>query len=143
MAKLYFRYGAMGSSKTANALMVEYNYYERGKKALLVKPKLDNRDGDRTIRSRIGLSKEGAFLEELEGDKRELEIICRNSTGNNVEVRQNHLPVTKKDRRFHGYGTRIIREIVEKYQGEILYTSDDREIEASVRLKRNVKTNEL
>ena len=65
MAKLYFRYGAMGSSKTANALMVEYNYYERGKKALLVKPKLDNRDGDRTILSRIGLAKEGAFLEEL------------------------------------------------------------------------------
>lgn len=65
MAKLYFRYGAMGSSKTANALMVEYNYYERGKKALLVKPKLDSRDGDRTIRSRIGLAKEGAFLEEL------------------------------------------------------------------------------
>ena len=31
MAKLYFRHGAMGSSKTANALMVEYNYYERGK----------------------------------------------------------------------------------------------------------------
>ena len=35
MAKLYFRYGAMGSSKTANALMVGYNYYERGKTALL------------------------------------------------------------------------------------------------------------
>ena len=35
MAKLYFRYGAMGSSKTANALMVAYNYNERGKKALL------------------------------------------------------------------------------------------------------------
>ena len=34
MAKLYFRHGAMGSSKTANALMVEYNYFERGKKAL-------------------------------------------------------------------------------------------------------------
>lgn len=65
MAKLYFRYGAMGSSKTANALMVEYNYYERGKKALLVKPKLDNRDGDRTLRSRIGLQKDGIFLEEL------------------------------------------------------------------------------
>lgn len=32
MAKLYFRYGAMGSSKTANALMVEYNYYEQGKR---------------------------------------------------------------------------------------------------------------
>lgn len=65
MAKLYFRYGAMGSSKTANALMVEYNYYERGKKALLVKPKLDSRDGDYTIRSRIGLSKEGILLEQL------------------------------------------------------------------------------
>lgn len=38
MAKLYFRYGAMGSSKTANALMVAYNYKERGKKAMLAKP---------------------------------------------------------------------------------------------------------
>ena len=65
MAKLYFRYGAMGSSKTANALMVEYNYKERGKTALLVKPKIDSRDGDRTIRSRIGLSQEGILLEEL------------------------------------------------------------------------------
>ena len=43
MAKLYFRYGAMGSSKTANALMVAYNYKERGKKVLLAKPKLDTR----------------------------------------------------------------------------------------------------
>ncbi len=65
MAKLYFRYGAMGSSKTANALMVEYNYFERGKSALLVKPKLDSRDGDYTIRSRIGLAKEGILLEQL------------------------------------------------------------------------------
>ena len=65
MAKLYFRYGAMGSSKTANALMVEYNYFERGKKALLVKPRLDSRDGDYTIRSRIGLEKEGILLEQL------------------------------------------------------------------------------
>ncbi len=65
MAKLYFRYGAMGSSKTANALMVEYNYYERGKRALLVKPRLDSRDGDYTIRSRIGLEKDGILLEQL------------------------------------------------------------------------------
>ena len=65
MAKLYFRYGAMGSSKTANALMVEYNYQERGKTALLVKPKLDSRDGDYTIRSRIGLKKDGILLEQL------------------------------------------------------------------------------
>ncbi|MFQ9152622.1 MAG: hypothetical protein ACLR6B_15200 [Blautia sp.] len=44
MAKLYFRYGAMGSSKTANALMVAYNYKERGKRVLLAKPKLDTRE---------------------------------------------------------------------------------------------------
>ena len=44
MAKLYFRYGAMGSSKTANAIMVQYNYHERGQNALLLKPRLDNRD---------------------------------------------------------------------------------------------------
>ncbi len=59
MAKLYFRYGAMGSSKTANALMVEYNYFERGKKALLVKPLTDQRDGKYILRSRIGLEKIG------------------------------------------------------------------------------------
>ena len=38
MAKLYFRYGAMGSSKTANAIMVKYNYWERGQNALMLKP---------------------------------------------------------------------------------------------------------
>lgn len=65
MAKLYYRYGAMGSSKTANALMVDYNYYERGKKALLVKPKIDNRDGERIVKSRMGLARECIFLEEL------------------------------------------------------------------------------
>lgn len=65
MAKLYFRYGAMGSSKTANALMVEYNYYERGKKALLVKPRLDSRDGEFVIKSRMGLYKECIFVEAL------------------------------------------------------------------------------
>ena len=57
MAKLYFRYGAMGSSKTANAIMVHYNYQERGQKALLLKPRLDTRDGDKIIRSRSGLER--------------------------------------------------------------------------------------
>ncbi len=65
MAKLYFRYGAMGSSKTANALMVAYNYYERGKSALLVKPKLDNRDGEGVMASRIGLKQKCDFVEDL------------------------------------------------------------------------------
>ena len=54
MAKLYFRYGAMGSSKTANALMVAYNYRERGKLPLLAKPKIDTREIG-VMHSRIGL----------------------------------------------------------------------------------------
>ncbi len=65
MAKLYFRYGAMGSSKTANAVMVQYNYEERGQKALMLKPRLDKRDGDRIVGSRAGLSAPCAFVEDL------------------------------------------------------------------------------
>ena len=65
MAKLYFRYGAMGSSKTANALMVGYNYYERGKTALLVKPQLDDRDGEGYVASRMGLRQKCDFVEHL------------------------------------------------------------------------------
>jgi thymidine kinase len=65
MAKLYFRYGAMGSSKSANALMVEYNYRERGKKALLVKPKLDTREEVACVASRIGLKSKCIYLEQL------------------------------------------------------------------------------
>ncbi len=66
MAKLYYRYGAMGSSKTANAIMVWYNYTERGQRALILKPRLDTRDGDRIVGSRSGLSAECMFVEELD-----------------------------------------------------------------------------
>lgn len=62
MAKLYFYHGAMGSSKTANALMTEYNYAERGQKALLAKTNIDTRDGVYKIKSRIGLEKECTLL---------------------------------------------------------------------------------
>ena len=65
MAKLYFRHGAMGSSKTANALMVAYNYHERGKRALLAKPALDTRDGNNVMVSRIGLSQPCISVEQL------------------------------------------------------------------------------
>ena len=59
MAKLYFKYGAMGSSKTASALITKFNYEERGMKVWLIKPSLDTRDGVGTVRSRIGLEAEG------------------------------------------------------------------------------------
>ena len=65
MAKLYFYYGAMNSSKTANALMTHFNYEEVGQKALLCKTEADTRDGVRLIRSRIGLEKECILLREL------------------------------------------------------------------------------
>ena len=65
MAQLYFKYGAMGSSKTANALMVRYNYEERGQDALLVKPELDQRDGARFVASRAGLSHPCIYFTDL------------------------------------------------------------------------------
>ena len=55
MAKLYFKYGAMGSSKTAQALITKYNYEENGLKVWLIKPSADTRDGVDILRSRIGL----------------------------------------------------------------------------------------
>lgn len=65
MAKLYFRYGAMGSSKSANILMVRYNYEERGQYAVLLKPRTDNRDGEHEIKSRIGLSAPAEYVDDF------------------------------------------------------------------------------
>ena len=65
MAQLYFKYGAMGSSKTANALMARFNYEERGQQCLLVKPRIDQRDGERLVVSRIGLKHECIYFDEL------------------------------------------------------------------------------
>lgn len=55
MAKLYFKYGAMGSSKTAQALITKYNYEENDLQVWLIKPSADTRDGATILRSRIGL----------------------------------------------------------------------------------------
>ena len=58
MAKLYFKYGAMGSSKTAQALITKYNYEENDLNVWLIKPSADTRDGAQILRSRIGLEAE-------------------------------------------------------------------------------------
>jgi len=58
MSKLYFKYGAMGSSKTAQALMTRFNYIQKGYDVLLIKPNIDNRDivnGEIVVKSRIGI----------------------------------------------------------------------------------------
>ena len=78
MSKLYFKFGAMASSKTANALMTRFNYEEKGNRVWLIKPALDNRDdytdenGARVtvVKSRIGLS---AVAEIVEQDENILE----------------------------------------------------------------------
>jgi thymidine kinase len=62
MAKLYWRFGTMGSSKTANALMTKFNYEEKGYKVLLLKPSIDDRDGNNIIKSRIGLQAEARLI---------------------------------------------------------------------------------
>ncbi len=62
MAKLYFKYGAMGSSKTAQALITKFNYEERGMKVWLIKPSVDNRDGADIVKSRIGLAEAATVI---------------------------------------------------------------------------------
>lgn len=62
MAKLYFKYGAMGSSKSAQALITKFNYEERGMRVWLFKPATDDRDGVEVISSRIGLKADADAL---------------------------------------------------------------------------------
>ena len=62
MAKLYFKYGAMGSSKSAQALITQFNYEELGMSVWLIKPSIDTRDGADIIRSRIGLARRARVI---------------------------------------------------------------------------------
>lgn len=79
MAKLYFKYGAMGSSKSAQALITKFNYEERGMKVWLVKPAIDDRDGEAVIKSRIGLQAEAEII------------------GQNENIREKFLAQTARD----------------------------------------------
>ncbi len=62
MAKLYFKYGAMGSSKSAQALITKFNYEEKGMSVWLIKPGTDTRDGADIIQSRIGLRQQAQII---------------------------------------------------------------------------------
>lgn len=62
MAKLYFKYGAMGSSKSAQALITKFNYEELGMRVWLIKPSVDTRDGAEIIKSRIGLEQRAQII---------------------------------------------------------------------------------
>lgn len=62
MAKLYFRYGTVGSAKTLNLLAVAHNYRQQNKKVVLLKPSIDTRFGVEEIKSRAGLSMKADYL---------------------------------------------------------------------------------
>lgn len=62
MAKLYFRYGTVGSAKTLNLLAVAHNYRQQGKEILLIKPEMDTRFGKERIKSRAGLEMDADIL---------------------------------------------------------------------------------
>jgi thymidine kinase len=68
MAKLYFRYGVVGSAKTLNLLAVAHNYRQQGKKVLLIKPATDVRFGRDVIGTRAGLSAKADIIVEENGD---------------------------------------------------------------------------
>ena len=68
MPKLYFRYGAMGSGKTMNILMVADNYQRKMKKVLLIKPAIDTRFGNNIIKSRTGTEKNADYVIKPEDD---------------------------------------------------------------------------
>lgn len=74
MAKLYFRYGTMGSAKTLNLLAVAHTYRQQGKKVLLLKPDLDDRFGKSAIKSRAGLETEADVLVKSEDNLLKLEL---------------------------------------------------------------------
>lgn len=62
IGKLYFRYGTMGSAKTAMLLTTAYNFEERGMSYLCFKPVIDTRDNRNVIRSRIGIERECRWI---------------------------------------------------------------------------------
>lgn len=62
MAKLYFRYGTMGSAKTLNLLAVAHNYRSQKKRVLILKPRVDDRYGTTVVESRAGLRADADLL---------------------------------------------------------------------------------
>lgn len=62
IGKLYFRYGTMGSAKTAMLLTTAYNFEERKMRYVCMKPFVDTRETHNVIRSRIGIERECAWI---------------------------------------------------------------------------------
>ena len=92
MPRLYFRYGAMNCSKSANALMTRFNYIERGHTVLLLKPAVDTRDEMKSVTSRIGLSADA----ELFGENTDLFAVFEKSPCDCVIVDEAQFATTEQ-----------------------------------------------
>ena len=62
MIKIAYFYGTMKSSKTANMLMTAHNYFEKGIRPILIKPKTDSRSGHNMIESRVGIKEKADYI---------------------------------------------------------------------------------
>ena len=85
MAKLYFRYGAMNSSKSALLLTAAYNYEERDQHPVLVKPGVDTKAG-RAVSSRVGI-------------ERSVDVLLQNDTSL-IGALEAHRPLAETDAVF-------------------------------------------
>ena len=85
MAKLYFRYGAMNSSKSALLLTAAYNYEERDQHPVLVKPGVDTKAG-RAVSSRVGI-------------ERSVDVLLQNDTSL-IAALEAHRPLEETDAVF-------------------------------------------
>ncbi len=65
MAKLHFHYGTMGSSKSAQLIINDYNLNSQNKKTQIIKPKTDNRFSENKVNSRVGISADALVLSNL------------------------------------------------------------------------------
>ena len=110
MAKLYFKYGAMGSSKTAQALITKFNYEERGMKVWLIKPALDTRDGKSVIRSRVGLEEECTAIDKSE-------LIFDTFTNERIEA---DVIIADECQFFTAEQIDALRRIVDEYEVPVL-----------------------
>lgn len=81
MAKLYFRYGAMGCGKTRDLMKVWYNYKEKGKDAIIIKPGIDTKGDDKVV-SRDKSELKTNYI--ISKDDNIYDIICRHIKKHNL-----------------------------------------------------------
>lgn len=83
MAKLYFKYGTMGSGKTLELIRVAHNYIERNQRILIFTSALDNREGiNKKIKSRVGVEMDAISIN---NDTNILEIFIEENLTNKLD----------------------------------------------------------